>query len=62
MDAGSGGRTEYHFDGFTLDLSRFELRRDGQRLQAEPQSLRLLQYLIQNRQRVVTRDDLVSGV
>lgn len=62
MDAGSGGLTEYHFDGFTLDLSRFELRRDGQRLQAEPQSLRLLQYLIENRQRVVTRDDLVSGV
>ena len=50
------------FDGQILDLERRELRRDGELVAAEPQVFDLLVYLIRNRDRVVTKDDLISAV
>jgi len=52
----------YSFDNFLVDTERRELRRDGQTRAVEPQVFDLLEYLIRNRDRVVSRDDLLAGV
>ncbi len=52
----------YIFDNFALDCDRRELRRDNELLSIEPQVFDLLQYLIRNRDRVVSKDDIVSAV
>ena len=52
----------YHFDNYTLDVDRQELRRGAERLSVEPQVLDLLHYLIRNRERVVSKDDLIAHV
>jgi TolB-like protein/Flp pilus assembly protein TadD len=50
------------FDKFSIDTERRELRRDGEPRPVEPQVFDLLEYLLRNRDRVVTRDDLLAGV
>jgi TolB-like protein len=50
------------FDNFSVDTARRELRRDGEPRAIEPQVFDLLEYLIRNRDHVVTRDDLLVGV
>jgi TolB-like protein/Tfp pilus assembly protein PilF len=50
------------FDKFSVDTDRRELRREGEPRAVEPQVFDLLEYLIRNRDRVVTRDDLLAGV
>lgn len=50
------------FEAFELDLDKRELRRDGAVRASEPQVLRLLEYLINNRHRVVSKDDLTEHV
>jgi TolB-like protein len=45
-----------------MDTDRRELRRDGELCAIEPQVFDLLEFLIRNRDRVVTRDDLLSAV
>lgn len=50
------------FETFTLDTALRELRRDGALVALEPQVLDLLRYLIEARDRVVTRDDLLDAV
>ena len=52
----------YLFEDFVLDSDRRELRRGDELLSVEPQVFDLLQYLIRNRDRVVSKDDLVSAV
>lgn len=52
----------YHFEDFALDEDRRELRRGSELLRVEPQVFDLLCYLICNRDRVVSKDDLVSSV
>lgn len=52
----------YAFDDCVLDAERRELRRDGQLGAVEPKVFDLLLYLIGNRQRVVTRDDLIAHI
>ncbi|MDT5120879.1 MAG: adenylate cyclase [Acidobacteriota bacterium] len=52
----------YLFDDFALDCSRRELRRGSELISVEPQVFDLLAYLIQNRHRVVSKDDLVEAV
>ena len=48
----------YQFGEHELDTARFALSRCGQAVAVEPQSLRLLKYLIENRDRVVSRREL----
>jgi TolB-like protein/Tfp pilus assembly protein PilF len=48
----------YEFDAYELDASRFELRHRGSTQAIEPQVYSLLLYLIQNRDRLVTRAEL----
>ncbi len=52
----------YHFEDFALDGDRRELRRGDELIPVEPQVFDLLQYLIRNRERVVSKDDLVDAV
>ena len=48
----------YRFDDYEIDASRFELRHEGRRTPLEPQVYFLLLYLVQNRNRPVTRAEL----
>ena len=50
------------FNNFTLDCERRELRADGAQVAIEPQVFDLLVYLIENRDRVVSKDDLIASV
>ena len=50
------------FDNYILDCERRELRADGATVPVEPQVFDLLVYLIENRDRVVSKDDLISSV
>jgi TolB-like protein/Tfp pilus assembly protein PilF len=52
----------YIFEDFLLDVERRELRNGSQLVPVEPQVFDLLAYLISNRQRVVTKDDLVAAI
>jgi DNA-binding winged helix-turn-helix (wHTH) protein/DNA-binding CsgD family transcriptional regulator len=50
------------FDDFSLDPRRCELRRGGNLIAVEPQVFDVIVYLIENRDRVVSRDDLIAAV
>lgn len=52
----------YRFNDFVLDAARRELTGGGRPVELEPQVFDLLTYLIENRERVVSRDDLIDGV
>ena len=52
----------YQFEDYSLDVDRQELRRGTELVDVEPQVLDLLQYLIRNRERVVSKDDLIEHV
>ena len=50
------------FGDHVLDTARRELRRGGEQIAVEPQVFDLLGYLLQNRERVVSKDDLLASV
>jgi pimeloyl-ACP methyl ester carboxylesterase len=52
----------FSFKDFALDAERRELRARGTIVPIEPQVFDLLIYLIQNRDRVVSKDDLIASV
>lgn len=52
----------YHFSNCTLDVGRRELRRDGILRPIEPQVFDLLHFLIENRERLVTRDEIFGAI
>lgn len=52
----------YLFENFALDTRRLELRMDGAVVTVEPQVFSLLLYLVENRERVVSKDDLIASV
>jgi TolB-like protein len=52
----------YRFADFVLDTDRRELRRGPQLVAIAPQVFDLLEYLIKNRHRVVSKDDLVAAI
>jgi TolB-like protein len=52
----------YKFEDYSLDVERQELRRGKDRVAVEPQVFDLLHYLIRNRERVVSKDDLIAAV
>jgi DNA-binding response OmpR family regulator len=59
----AGAGSEVHpFGRFELDLSRFELRRDGRHLDATHTELKLLAAFIRGRGRVLTREHLLDEV
>jgi TolB-like protein/Tfp pilus assembly protein PilF len=52
----------YLFEEYTFDTDRRELRRGADVVTIAPQVFDLLDYLIRNRERVVSKDDLISAV
>jgi len=52
----------YQFADCSLDIERQELRRGTELVDVEPQVLDILQYLIRNRERIVSKDDLIEHV
>jgi TolB-like protein len=53
---------QFFFGDQMLDTERRELCRGAEHVPIEPQVFDLLVYLVQNRERVVSRDDLISAV
>ena len=53
---------QFIFDDHRLDTERRELHRGSERIAVEPQVFDLLIYLLQNRDRVVSKDDLFASV
>jgi TolB-like protein len=52
----------YCFQDYTLDVEQRELRRGASQVAVEPQVFDLLLYLIRNRGRVVSKDELIKAV
>ncbi len=50
------------FGEYEIDVERRELRRAKNQVHVEPQVFDLLVYLVQNRDRVVSKDDLIASV
>ncbi len=48
----------FRFGAYELDDAGRELRRNGERVDAEPKAFELLLYLVQNRDRAVSKDEL----
>jgi TolB-like protein len=53
---------QFLFTNHMLDTDRRELRRGSKAIAIEPQVFDLLVYLMQNRDRVVSKDDLIASV
>ena len=52
----------YLFEDFALDIDRRELRRQDRIVPVEPQVFDLLAHLVRHRDRVVSKDDLLTAV
>ncbi len=48
--------------GFELDVERMELRADGEPVAVEPQVFDVLAYLVEHRDRLVTKEELLDNV
>jgi TolB-like protein/cytochrome c-type biogenesis protein CcmH/NrfG len=53
---------QYFFSDQILDTDRRELRRGADQISIEPQVFDLLVYLMENRDRVVSKDDLIAAI
>ncbi len=53
---------QFLFENHVLDTDRRELRRGSQPVAVEPQVFDLLIYLVENRDRVVSKDDLIASI
>jgi TolB-like protein/cytochrome c-type biogenesis protein CcmH/NrfG len=53
---------QFQFSSYVLDVGLRELRRGGESVAVEPQVFDLLVYLVENRDRVVTKDDLIAAI
>ena len=52
----------YLFENFAFDTDRRELRRGAELVAIPPQVFDLLDYLIRNREHVVSKDDLIDAI
>jgi len=52
----------YRFGPFELDLTKFELRASGEPCPLEPQVFALLAFLVEHRERLVSKDEIVEKV
>ncbi len=52
----------FSFEDYVLDTDRRELRRGRAVIAMQPQVFDLLEYLISNRERVVTKDDILDAI
>lgn len=54
--------SDYRFSGFSFDTDSLELTGDSGPVPLEPQVFQLLQFLIENRDRVVSKDEIIDAV
>jgi TolB-like protein len=59
---GGGAVLRFVFGNHVLDVARRELRRESELVRLDPQVFDLLIYLIENRDRVVSKDDMLAAV
>jgi len=52
----------FSFNNFEIDLARHEMRHAGNRVHMEPQVFDLLVHLVRNRDRIVSKDELIDAV
>lgn len=52
----------YRFGDFTLDTDGAELRRGGEPVATEPQVIGLLGYLAENRDRIISKDEMIEAM
>ena len=52
----------YLFEEYAFDTDRRELHRGADVVSVAPQVFDLLEYLIRNRERVVSKDDLINAI
>src|SRR5229473_2573693 len=57
-----GLKVQFVFENHVLDTSRQELSCGGEGVRVEPQVFDLLRYLLENRDRVVSKDDLFENI
>src|SRR5215218_5622313 len=57
-----GGAVTFRFEDFALDPNRRELRREGSVIDVEPQVFDLICYLVRERERVVTKNELLDEI
>jgi pimeloyl-ACP methyl ester carboxylesterase/DNA-binding winged helix-turn-helix (wHTH) protein len=53
---------KYSFEDFVLDTDQRELRRGHLHIAVQPQVFDLLEFMIRNRERVVSKDDLIAAI
>lgn len=53
---------EFHFSNFTLDLARASLRLQDRELNLRPKSFEVLRYLVENADRLVTKNEIIDAV
>jgi DNA-binding winged helix-turn-helix (wHTH) protein len=53
---------DFRFGNFEIDAARQELRRAGEAVHIEPQVFDLLVHLVQNRDRIVSKDELIETI
>ena len=52
----------YRFAEFEIDVSQQELRRLGEPVHIEPQVFDLIVHLVRNRDRIVSKDELIETI
>jgi adenylate cyclase len=52
----------FRFEGFTLDLTRGRLSAGDRELSLRPKSFEVLRYLVENADRLISKDDLMQAV
>jgi DNA-binding winged helix-turn-helix (wHTH) protein len=52
----------FRFNDFAIDTDQRELRRGPNPIEVQPQVFDLLEYLIRNRERIVSKDDLLTAI
>ena len=50
------------FDGISINFAKMEVVRDGQQLEFTAREFNALKFLVQNPERVISRDELLSEV
>src|SRR5215469_2417328 len=52
----------FQFEGYTLDVARHSLRTADREVALRPKSFELLRYLVENPDRLVTKEELLKAI
>lgn len=52
----------FKFDAFECDTEKFELRKNGDKVAVEPQVFSIIQFLIENRERMISKSELIDVI